>query len=109
MIEDRVKNLHESGRILIEKFGGSFANCIRQCNQSASELLKLIVSEFPSFRDEAVIDGTKVSFYKRAQILVADIWGLFKGQGLGQFHDIDCISMFADYRYIHQVYYLADD
>lgn len=40
----------------------------------------------------------QVTFYKRAQILVADIWGCFEGQGIGFFADIDCITMFADYR-----------
>ena len=98
LAEDRLKNLHESGRVLNEKFNGTFANCVKQSNQSASELLKLIVSNFPSFRDEALINGKKVSFYKRAQILVGDIWGLFKGEGLGKFEDIGCITMFADYR-----------
>jgi hypothetical protein len=39
-----------------------------------------------------------VSFWKRAQILVADIWACFEGKGLGTFHDIDSLTMFADYR-----------
>ena len=98
LVEERVKNLQESGKILNEKFGGSFANCIRQCNESACELLKLITTEFTSFRDEGVIQGKRVSFYKRAQILVGDIWGLFRGNGLGKFHDINSLTMFADYR-----------
>ena len=54
----------------MDKFGGSFVNCIKQCNQSSEQLLKLIVTHFPSFRDEAVIDGHRVSLYKRAQILM---------------------------------------
>jgi hypothetical protein len=29
-----------------------------------------------------------VSFYKRAQILVSDIWGCFHGHGLGHFTDM---------------------
>jgi len=39
-----------------------------------------------------------VSFYKRAQIVVADIWNCFDGKGLGAFRDIDAVTMFADYR-----------
>lgn len=39
-----------------------------------------------------------VSFYKRAQILVGDIWACFKGEGIGKFLDIDYLTMFADYR-----------
>jgi hypothetical protein len=37
----------------------------------------------------------QVFFYKRAQIFVGDLYGAFGGQGLGQFHDIDQITMFA--------------
>jgi len=39
-----------------------------------------------------------VAMYKRAQILIGDIWACFRGQDLGQFNDIDTITMFADYR-----------
>ena len=35
--------------------------------------------------------------FKRAQIFVADVWGAFGGEGLGQFIDIDKLTMFADY------------
>ena len=37
---------------------------------------------------------------KRAQIFVADVWNRFGGHGYGEFHDIDSLTMFADYRYI---------
>ena len=43
-------------------------------------------------------NGKRIAFYKRAQILIADIWACFEGQGLGQFDDIDTVTMFADYR-----------
>ena len=39
-----------------------------------------------------------VTFYKRAQILIADVWGCFEGEGDGKFNDIEDITMFADYR-----------
>nr|SVE94380.1 EOG090X0A16 [Simocephalus serrulatus] len=98
MLEERWRILQECGKILNEKFDGAFLNCLEQANQNAQKLLNLIVTNFPAFRDEAVFEGRTVSLYKRAQILVADIWGLFKGQGLGSFADIDTITMFADYR-----------
>lgn len=82
MLEERLKVLKESGKILNEKFDGTFLNCLNKCNNSAQELLNLIIKNFPSFRDSAYLDGTAVTFYKRAQILVADIWGLFKGKVL---------------------------
>ena len=40
-----------------------------------------------------------VTFWKRAQILIGDIWACFRGEGLGTFHDIDVLTMFADYRF----------
>jgi len=39
-----------------------------------------------------------VAIYKRAQILIADIWSSFRGTGFGEFRDIDSLTMFADYR-----------
>lgn len=98
MIEDRVQVVNEIGQTLIEKFNGKFATCIAQAEGSAQKLLKLVVSNFPCFRDEGEFDGQKVSFYKRAQILVADLWACFEGEGVGKFGDIDSITMFADYR-----------
>jgi len=44
-----------------------------------------------------VYKGHQVFIYKRAQIFVADLWGAFKGKGMGEFKDIACITMFADY------------
>lgn len=39
--------------------------------------------------------GRQLFFYKRAQIFVGDVWGAFHGTGLGCFHDIDQLTMFA--------------
>nr|SVE92530.1 EOG090X0A16 [Megafenestra aurita] len=107
LLEERCRILHECGRILDEKFEGSFLNCLKQSNRSAQKLVDLIVTNFPSFRDEAVIENQTVSLYKRAQILVADIWGLFKGKGFGSFDDIDTITMFADYRVPQSLVYFG--
>ncbi|KAK2963203.1 putative Queuosine salvage protein [Blattamonas nauphoetae] len=43
-------------------------------------------------------DAERVFFHKRAQIFPADLWNTFKNTRLGEFTDIDAISMFADYR-----------
>lgn len=40
----------------------------------------------------------QVFFYKRAQIFVGDVYGALGGQGLGAFHDMAALTMFADYR-----------
>ncbi|EDV22129.1 uncharacterized protein TRIADDRAFT_29087 [Trichoplax adhaerens] len=100
LVEARVKNLREVGRKVIEKFDGSFVNCIKQCNQSAEKLLESITSTFDCFNDVSTFHDIQVGFYKRAQILIADIWACFEGQGFGYFQDIEYITMFADYRYV---------
>ncbi|CAK9808371.1 Queuosine salvage protein [Anthophora plagiata] len=102
LLEERVKSLRDTGKVLLEKYQGTFTTCIEKCSRSAKQLLELVVNDFESYRDEAVyeIDGSRheVSFYKRAQILIGDIWACYKGEGIGEFKDIDCITMFADYR-----------
>jgi hypothetical protein len=74
-------------------------NCIEASNHSAAALVNLLARDFPCFRDEVRFENRKsVRILKRAQILVADIWACFEGTGYGEFHDIDKITIFADYR-----------
>lgn len=54
-----------------------------------------MTESFSCFRDETIFHGRRVRLYKRAQILVADIWACFNGEDFGEFHDIDKITMFA--------------
>ncbi|XP_044021257.1 queuosine salvage protein-like isoform X3 [Aphidius gifuensis] len=98
LLEERVKSLQQVGRILLDKFNGTFVECIKASNKSAEKLLKIIVNNFECYRDEADFYGHRVSFYKRAQILIGDIWSCYKAIDLGEFNDIDVITMFADYR-----------
>ncbi|ESO09264.1 hypothetical protein HELRODRAFT_73484 [Helobdella robusta] len=100
-----IPKLHErhcimlkDGEILLKNFNGSFLNVVKACNNSAENLVNLITKEFTSFTDQINFQNVEVSFYKRAQILVADIWSCFGGKGYGRFHDIDTITAFADYR-----------
>lgn len=98
LLQERIKGLHEAGRVLLDKYKGTFAECVKSCEGFAEKLLQLIVREFGSYRDEADYEGHRISIYKRAQILIGDIWACYEGRGLGEFHDIDGIAMFADYR-----------
>jgi hypothetical protein len=68
---------------------------IKEANGSAARLVNLLVDRFPCFRDEVRFEGRMVRFYKRAQILVADLWACFEGKDYGAFHDIDKITIFA--------------
>ncbi|KAL3280962.1 hypothetical protein HHI36_004187 [Cryptolaemus montrouzieri] len=98
LLSERVKCLHEVGTVLLEKFDGSFEKLVTEADHSAEKLLNLIVNNFECFRDEAQYKGKTVSLYKRAQILIGDIWACFEREGIGEFSDIEKITMFADYR-----------
>ncbi|XP_043244460.1 queuosine salvage protein-like [Amphibalanus amphitrite] len=107
LLEERHRAVTDAGRVLLEKYGGSFVNCVKACGGSAQRLLRLVTDEFASYRDEAEFKGQRVSLYKRAQILIADLWLCFDGRGLGQFDDIDTLTMFADYRIPQALAYLG--
>jgi Potential Queuosine, Q, salvage protein family len=98
MLQERLVCLREAGDVLYEKYSCRFANCITAASGSAAALVNLLVRDFPCLRDEHCFEGRTVRLYKRAQILVADIWACFNGESYGAFDDIDKITMFADYR-----------
>ncbi|KAI9744894.1 MAG: hypothetical protein M1818_001819 [Claussenomyces sp. TS43310] len=99
MLQERMQCLREAGQTLYEKYECSFINCIKEANNSAAALVNILARDFTCFRDEFRFESRRnARFLKRAQILVADLWACFEGQGYGEFHDIDKITMFADYR-----------
>ncbi len=98
LFDSRLDNAREVGRVLIERYVGQFARAIEAAGGSATSLVEIIVSSFPSFRDTASYKGTEVRFYKRAQILAGDLAGAFGDVGLGQFNDLSQITAFADYK-----------
>jgi hypothetical protein len=114
LFDDRVRCLRQAANVLYkvrlvnhadatndvpadysQRFDCSFAKCIEEAAGSAAALVLLLVDNFEVLRDEARFEGARVRFYKRAQIIVADLWACFQGEGLGSFHDIDTITMFA--------------
>ncbi|KXS97841.1 hypothetical protein AC578_7631 [Pseudocercospora eumusae] len=71
---------------------------VQKSERSAGKLVNLLAHHFPCFRDETRFEGRRVRLLKRAQILVADLWAALNRSGLGEFHDIGHLTMFADYR-----------
>ncbi|KAJ1721453.1 hypothetical protein LPJ53_004038 [Coemansia erecta] len=98
MLDERLEVLHQAGQLLCDKYDGKFANLLRECGGSAERLVRRVVREFPSFRDTHEFQGRSVALYKRAQILAADVWACFEGQGAGCLEDVERLTMFADYR-----------
>ncbi|KAL9583860.1 MAG: hypothetical protein Q9212_002458 [Teloschistes hypoglaucus] len=98
LLDERIRCIREAGRILAADFEASVLNLVSAANNSAAALVNLLVSHLPCFNDTAMFESRPVRFHKRAQIFVADLWACFEGQSFGSFHDMDKITMFADYR-----------
>jgi len=98
LLEERLANVHEVGRVLGTRYGGRFAAAIEAAQGSALRLVRRIIADFASFDDVARYDNRMVRFYKRAQICVADLYGAFGGQQWGRFDDLDRLTAFADYK-----------
>ena len=97
----RVQNLHELGRGLRDLASAGpnpVETLVSSAGGSAAALIQSIVRRFPSFNDVARYEGEEVRFYKRAQILAADLHGAFFGYGLGKFNDLAKLTAFADYK-----------
>ena len=94
-LERRVAHLREVGVGLRET---PIEALIGNANGSAVALVEAVRRAFPSFDDVVWIDGNEIRFLKRAQILVADLYGAFGGKRLGSFHDLHELTAFADYK-----------
>ncbi|MDP2930517.1 MAG: queuosine salvage family protein [bacterium] len=95
LIQERQNNLREAGRVLKDKFDGQFINVLKEAGNDAIKLVKLLYDNFPSFRDEAELDGKKVYFLKRAQICANDISYLEPAKNM---KNLDQLTAFADYK-----------
>ncbi|XP_051689719.1 queuosine 5'-phosphate N-glycosylase/hydrolase isoform X2 [Oryctolagus cuniculus] len=65
MMEERHRILNETGTILLEKFGGSFLNCVRKSENSAQKLVSLVVENFPSYRDVTQFELSAMAWESR--------------------------------------------
>lgn len=98
LLRARMEHLQEAGKAILERWDGSFLYAINAAHHSAPRLVKEVVAACPSFRDTTPWNGREIHFYKRAQILIADIFGAFEGRGPGSFKDIHLLTAFADYK-----------
>jgi hypothetical protein len=106
-LDERVLRLNELGEALSADFDGLAQNIVRAAEGSAVCLVRLILQYIPGFRDTSVYKGRLVHFYKRAQILVGDLWAAYgrsteSADGATgncyNFTDLAELTMFADYR-----------
>ncbi len=98
LFEERWKITKEVAAHLMKNNGGSFTEFVKQANGDAVKLLGHIIRNFPSFDDTAIFYGQKIEFYKRAQLLVADIYQLFDRKGYGNLTNAERLTACADYK-----------
>lgn len=97
---ERCRLWNELGEGLLCRFQGKALALLQACHKSADYLVYLVVQTFPGFHDTAIDDeGRQVAFYKRAQILVGDMWASLRTRcNYCDFYDIHKLTMFPDYR-----------
>jgi Potential Queuosine, Q, salvage protein family len=98
LLRARQAALREVGQGLLLRCDGRFLRCLEDAGGSGPALARLVAERFPSFRDVAEYERRPVPFYKRAQLLAADLSGAFDGRGPWAPTDLDQLTMFADYK-----------
>ena len=110
LMDERVRMIKEVFTIIKNNYKGSCVNFVKDCNRDATKLVKKVVDEFCCFRDHAIYKGEQVFLYKRAHILVSDIYLAYldikeakkdtEENNIINFtqETISQLTMFADYR-----------
>lgn len=98
LFEQRLYNVREVGRVLLECYAGQFVHAIEQAGYDAVRLALLLARQFSSFHDVALYRQKEVRFLKRAQICAADLYGAFAGKSWGALTAMDRLTAFADYK-----------
>ncbi|MAF80144.1 hypothetical protein CL629_03645 [bacterium] len=97
-LKERQKMVQGVSRKMVEEYAGDPKKFIEDAKGECSKLVQKIVQELPSFNDEVIYKGEKIYFWKRAQILVGDIWGALGGEGVGALQHMGWLTAFADYK-----------
>ncbi len=87
--------LNALGAHLLAHYAGRPEGLIAAAGGSAARLTALLAA-LPTFRDVSEYRGRRVPFYKRAQLVAADLSLALGGAGLGAFDDLDRLTIFAD-------------
>ncbi|KAI6124132.1 hypothetical protein EV401DRAFT_2088390 [Pisolithus croceorrhizus] len=94
LLQERIAIMREVGSVLCNDFNGSYLGLLESFHSrnfgqgTALDLAQMVTNTFPSFRDEQWLNGRKVFFWKRAQILVAETWAAFYPENPAYLHPI---------------------
>ncbi|MFM8594191.1 MAG: queuosine salvage family protein [Chloroflexota bacterium] len=95
LMEHFATALRQLGSWITNNFSGDPRNVLLEADHQAHRLVPM-VQEMPYFFDVAIYDYRPVPLLKRAQILCADLSLALGGSPLGQFRDLDRLTLFAD-------------
>ncbi len=98
LLRERWRIIRQVGTVLLRKCGGQFSRMLEDSKNDALTLLQSITDNMPSFRDISVLDGEKVFFLKKAQLLVADVHRTLRSRRLGELKNMELITACADYK-----------
>jgi len=98
LFTERWRCVRELAVTLKNLWAGEAARFVECAQRDAPRLAQMVVENFSSFNDIAVYDSREVRFFKRAQIVVCDVWGSFDGKDWGEFDNINELTAFADYK-----------
>jgi hypothetical protein len=98
LFAERLWITREVGQVLLEVADGQFSHLVEKAQGSSVKLVLALAEHFTSFRDVAMYEQFEVTFFKRAQICVADLASAFQGQAWGAFSDLEQLTIFADYK-----------
>ena len=87
--------LNALGAHLLARYDGRPEQLVVAAGGSAARLTALLAA-LPTFHDVSEYRGRPVPFYKRAQLVAADLSLALGGAGLGAFRDLDRLTIFAD-------------
>lgn len=106
LMDERHRAVVEIGEKTVKYFDGKFSNILKKGNFEAKEILEIVASTFLMFQDHCIYKGRQVYFYKRAQILIGDLFGIFKSKENSEIEikNVQELTCFADYR-IPQILY----
>lgn len=88
-------HLNVSGSMIHDFYENDVMYLLEESQASAVRLVN-ILGKWPTFHDVAKFGDLDIPFMKRPQILAADMFLTFQGQGLGAFSDISKLTIFAD-------------
>ncbi len=95
LVELLTSAMRQLGWFLINNYGASFADLLGASAGSAETLIRTL-ERMIFFRDVENYAGLEVPFYKRAQLMAADLALACDGEGYGRFDDLDRLTIFAD-------------